>query len=646
MPNQRLLLLNASNIEKFPVYPYAFIQVPAIARQSGLDVICKDLLGIPQEQWKQTIEKLIQQHEPAMILITLRNTDSCDSPDYEKNGSNEGQSTYFPIERTKELIATIREISDLKITVGGFGFSLLSDELMHYLRPDLGVYDGPDDFFAKFDDVKTGDLDNITNLLFFKGEQLILNPRKLYPPFADTEYTSQVIDAMMEFYTSFPSPGFMGATVEIMRGCNHSCVFCAEPHVKGARVRYRDLSVVMKDIEVLVNHGITKIYIVSSELNPDGNEFVLELADRIWLFNESQADDKKIEWYGANYLLKFESEEYERLSRSGFTGGWFDITALDDKNARTMQTPYRNVRLLEHLQIYVKHENKRLSILQSQKMAGARGNNEAGSEREDDFIRWTMFMGNPATTIETIRDTLKIADEEGLSQLFGDCYLNPNIRVYDYEKPDEATLNATYSITPKLERISYRQILPSFAYPPALLQHFGSGEEITKMFTYIADTYLSTKYLETRDWIGFLKQKSTMASITTWVKELSKMKEVHFLKQVRLAANGEAPSGTQRLFTEQPSKEDASAFQDLAKQIAESILGACLKAFPDPFRTFGFPTSLDELEQMTPYKMATMVFSRWSTEEELVHELSEYTRPNLNTVMQDLIQFGIQVMLY
>jgi len=41
MPNQKFLLLNTSNMEAFPVYPYAFIQVPAIARQWGIGVIYK-----------------------------------------------------------------------------------------------------------------------------------------------------------------------------------------------------------------------------------------------------------------------------------------------------------------------------------------------------------------------------------------------------------------------------------------------------------------------------------------------------------------------------------------------------------------------------------------------------------------------------
>ena len=387
MFGQKVLLLNASNLEKFPVYPYAFIQVPAVARQAGIEVICKDLLGIPHERWKQTIQTLIERHNPAMILITLRNTDALIAQDYERDGLKEGgRSAYFPIQRTRELIAAIRAISELKIAVGGFGFSLLPNELMHYLRPDLGVLGGPDDFFAHFEDIKNGELDKVANLLFFQENQLISNPRILYPPLADAEYTPQAIEEMIEFYATFPSPGFQGASVEIMRGCSHACVFCAEPHSAGTKVRYRDLSAVMTDIEILVDHGITQIYIVSSELNPEGNEFILELADRIQSFNNSQAGDRKITWFGANYLLNFESDEYERLYRSGFTGGWFDITALDDENARAMRTPYRNERLLAHLKTFAECGRRQLDLRWAQKALQSETMVRAGDGREDEFI--------------------------------------------------------------------------------------------------------------------------------------------------------------------------------------------------------------------------------------------------------------------
>jgi hypothetical protein len=103
MSGQKALLLNASNMDEYPVYPYAFTQVPAVARRAGVDVICKDLQGIPRERWERTLQALIARYNPAMILITLRNVDSHVSGDYEPGRSK----PYFPIEQTKELIAAI-----------------------------------------------------------------------------------------------------------------------------------------------------------------------------------------------------------------------------------------------------------------------------------------------------------------------------------------------------------------------------------------------------------------------------------------------------------------------------------------------------------------------------------------------------------
>lgn len=641
MFGQKVLLLNSSNVDKFPVYPYAFIQVPAIARQSGIEAICKDMLGIPHERWKQTIQALIEKHNPDMILITLRNTDSLDSTNYEKDDMNaENQNAYFPLERTRELITAIREISDLKIALGGFGFSLLPDELMRYLRPDFGVYEGPNDFFAHFEEVKNGNLDKVANLLFFQEGQLISNPRKLYPPLADAEYTPQTIEAMLEFYAAFPSPGFQGAPVEVIRGCNHSCVFCAEPYSKGAQVRYRELSAVMKDIEILMNHGVTRLYIVSSELNPEGNEFVLELADRIRSFNESQAEDRKITWYGANYLLKFESDEYERLYRSGFTGGWFDITALDDENARAMRTPYRNTRLLSHLKIYVEHQKKQINLLLAQKARGSGVKIQAGDGREDELIRWTMFLGNPATTIETIRNTLRIANLNGLPNLFDSCGLNDHIRVFDYEELDEATIASTYSVTLDLKRTSYQQLLPSFAYPPALLQDF-SEEEISEMFNHIAETYLSKKYQQTRDWHGFVDQKATAASFSRWMAELSNIKEMHL--PIHSGQITEESATFHELFTEKPQEgEILSDASRVAKKTVDFIVSTCLEMFPDFFESLGLPSTADELDQTTPYELAVSVFSRW----EPAVELATQTGSILPEWKHDLLQFCVHAILY
>lgn len=149
-PTNKIIFLNASNMESFPVYPYSFIQVPAIARKFEIDVICQDFLGFPQENWSDIIRQLISYHQPDIILITLRNTDSLTATDYDKSPSgDEDTIPYFPIEQTKNLISTIRNSSSLKIVLGGFGFSVLPEEMMNYLKPDFGVFGGPDEFFEK-----------------------------------------------------------------------------------------------------------------------------------------------------------------------------------------------------------------------------------------------------------------------------------------------------------------------------------------------------------------------------------------------------------------------------------------------------------------------------------------------------------------
>jgi hypothetical protein len=646
--SEKILLLNPSNLATFPVFPYAFIQVPAVARKVDVEVICKDLLGIPLENWKQTVKDLIKQHDPTMIFITLRNTDSLNSQDYDQNDLNEeNKRAYFPIERTKDLITAIRTLSKLKIALGGFGFSVLPGEIMHYLRPDFGVVGGSDGFFEKFEDIKAGKLGDVANLLFFQDGQLISNPRKFYPPLADIEYNPQVIKEMLEFYDSFSTPGLEGAPIEIMRGCNHSCVFCSEPLVGGKQVRYRDLSLVMADIELLVDHGINQIYMISSELNPEGNSFVLQLAERILSFNNEQPKDQRITWFGGNYLLNFSFDEYERLYKSGFTGGWFDITALDDDNARVMRTPYRNKNLLTNLKIYAQFERRKLDHLQLKKASQLKGEGiEEITEHSEDSIKWTLFLGNPSVNTKTIHNTLQVANREGLAQLFNDCYANKNIRVFDYENLDKSTLDVTYSFTSDLERVNYRQMLPSFAYSPALLQDFGSEKEITSMFEHITETYLSTKYLRSRDWHSFVKKNTTTGSIESWVRELQDLYGSGIPALIRPTLQGIVSSSLEPIFHGKTPDMDDKFSENLAKQVVESLLLVCLDMYSDLFGSLGLPNSIDQLEKSTPYDLAVVIFSRWSTEKEIGDELIMQSNSILSESMKALIQFCVQSMLY
>lgn len=530
-----------------------------------------------------------------MFLITLRNTDSMNLVDYqpEARGEDAGKA-YFPIDETKRLIDTIRTVSGRPITVGGFGFSLLAKELMPILRPDFGVAGGPDDFFVHFQEILQGDYNKVANLLYFKGDEVLANERSYFPPSPEREYTPQAIKEMMAFYDRFPEPGFQGAPVEIMRGCSHACVFCCEPFVAGRKVQYRELGAIMGDIELLVENGVTKMYMISSEANPEGNAFILQLADRIKAFNEQQPARRQVSWFGANYLLTFDYDDYRRLYASGFTGGWFDITGLDDRNARVMRTPYRNETLLNHLKDYVRYQREE---------AGCSAAVSAGVA-QDETIRWTMFLGNPATTMETIRETIALANAEGLAGSFDRNYIVRPIRIFDYEEPSSETLAVTFSIDSRLRQVAYRQTMPSFAYPPALLEHLGSEAAIESMFNYISETFLSTHYEETRDWSAFLEEATPEA----------------------LAGNLPSP--------------------EQAKERIDAFLQEFLENYREELAAVGLPSTWAELEQLTPYALAARLYGHWNSESAVRTVLYAQMRIELGDKRQHLADFFVKAILY
>lgn len=641
---RKVILLNASNMESYPVYPYAFIQVPAVARLYGVEVICQDLLGVHQDDWGKLFQKLLSDHDPAMILITLRNTDSMVAADYEPESLNKShRKAYFPIKRTRELITTIREISTNKIVVGGFAFSLLADDLMGYLQPDFGVFGGPDGFFEHFDDIQMGEYRQIPNLLYFLNGDPVSNHRNFYPPHNVPEYTSNKIVEMIEFYERFPDPGFQGAPVEIIRGCCHRCVFCAEPHVEGRRVQYRDLSAVMADIKFLADNGITKMYMISSELNPEGNDFLLNLADHIKTFNLDQPDGAKVTWFGSNYLLNLKASEFNKLYESGFTGGWFDVTALDDENARAMRTPYKNNHLIKDLKTYLQVK----TAWSAERMKGSESTNlgeHAASDNPE--INWTMFLSNPATTIATVRKTLKIASQESFAKNFSSCSIIKNIRVFDYQALVDDAMDLVYSVSPALKHVDYDQLLPSFGFPLALLEHFGHESTLQEFFEHIAETYLSLKYIKTRDWHDFIQTNTTLPLINDWLKELADLKGGRSACLDEGLFNQDGTSNIETIFDESPASLEEYHDQRYALQLVDGFLSDCMDYFPEVLRSLYLPDSQEWTNQLTAYEMARIVYSRWSNPEQLVYDIKQNCQHLQSSNLCEFIRFCVLALLY
>jgi hypothetical protein len=498
-----LLLLNASNYPRVPIFPYAFVQVSEIARRHGLRVEFHDLLGTPPRSSKAVLERLLRRHRPRAIGLHVRQTDSLLVEEYRTYGSSRpDERPFLPVEETERIVKELRELCSLPVLLGGHGFTSNARGLFDHLKPDLAVVGEPDGLFERWADVLAGrHLETVPNLLYRRGDRVIASERHFFPPSRNPEYTPEIVDAIKRFYgerflheQTFP--------VEVMRGCPYRCYFCVEPAVKGREARIRNLDAVMEDIELLASHGLGRIWLVCSELNVFGPDLALELAGRIAKLQEKLA--APIRWYAFSLPARMGEEVWRTLARSGFRGGFNTFMSLDDENLKKGRIPHRAIDAVE--------EYKNIETIAA----------ETGSDASDLRARGTLalFLGNAFATIETVSRSLALLREHGVLETARVPLVLSATRVFEVLTPDDGreqnllcSFGADGAAPPDVSR------LPTFEYPKALLDHFGDRRAMDTFFTWVQTTLLSRGHESHKSWPLFLANVTQRATLLGWLRD-------------------------------------------------------------------------------------------------------------------------------
>jgi hypothetical protein len=497
-----ILFVNLSNWPGRPVYPYAFVQVSALARQAGLSVVRWDGLGLRREHQLECIAHLVAEHRPRAVAFTIRQSDSTIASDYEvADGDTCPKHPWFPVEDTRAAIQLVREVSDAAVLVGGFTFTVNPVSAAEYLQPDLGVVGEPDEFLDCFDQVLDGRTHGVSNLLYRADGQWRRNQRVFHGPLADLEYTEEIVDELFRFHGErvlrsthlADVPGLNTAddtgrsiAIEISRGCPAACAFCCEPAVKGRAIRLRPLDVVEAEIRNLLRYGLRYYWFVCSELNFT-RDHVLELAERLIRINESQP--RPIYWRSYFLPVRFDKDELRILMRSGLlleqNGPFSD---LSDQTLRQMREPYRAKHALRHIKDLIALNQE--PEFQSRKMSR--------------WILWS-WLWNPFATLESVRSTLHAFSAEGLDLLYDQAEGYPALRVYECldRIPEEARRHAI--VVTGSEATPKSLVHPAFYYSRDLVEHFGGIPEVHRFQAYAHDTMLSRRYRTTRDWPFFAR---------------------------------------------------------------------------------------------------------------------------------------------
>ncbi len=554
-----LLLLNATNLPWRPIFPYAFVQVSAVARRHGLDVEVVDLLDVPKERWRDFLSFHVARTQPRMIGLHIRQGDSVFIDDY--YASPNGPATtrnYFPIDDNKHLVQTLRDVSRAPLIAGGFGFTTHAARLFEHLQLDYGVQGDPDDVFAHFEDVVAGrDLSKVKSLIHRDGSKAVLNERGYYQPYESIEYVDPIFEKLVQFYGHKEVFGNNPPTVavEVMRGCPFRCFFCTEPHVKGRDFRHRSLDVVEAELDQLLARQIRRFWFICSELDIQGVGFGLQIAERIIRLQEKHKGPP-IEW-SAYALPRLEEDELRLLQRAGYAGALNDVLSLDDENLKKARVPYRSHQAVAFLKAVTKLDREEAA-------ASATNANAAVSKVTAGLTQRTpkelasilgLFLGNAHATPETISRTLARIHDEGLHENYRGGIPFPSTRVFapDGQPICETTERGLRTYGPEGERpVDF--IHPTFYYSDFLIERLGSPAAIMDFMRYVGDTFMSIGHRAKKDWSWFLANHISMDAFGELLASAGAPADVVGLRRLfaphplgKIAANASAKTAIDRV---------------------------------------------------------------------------------------------------
>ena len=176
------------------------------------------------------------------------------------------------------------------------------------------------------------------------------------------------------------------ASVVTSRGCPYECIFCSAPAWTGRKVRYRNPSLCVDEIEDLARLGFTETTI-------EDDLFTLYRKHFLAVCGELIARDTRIRWSAFSRVDTITPEIVETMARVGCQAICFGV---ESGNQEVLDLIKKNSNLAK-----VKH---------AMRMA-----QDAGSCALASFI-----VGLPGETEETLRKTVEFAEE--LKQEFGSLY--------------------------------------------------------------------------------------------------------------------------------------------------------------------------------------------------------------------------------
>ncbi len=307
-----LTLINTNRITP-PIAPVGLDYVADAARQAGVHVEILDL-GLADEP-----DRMLSDHfarcDPELVAVSFRNVDDCFWP---------GGSWFVP--ELRAVVHRIRELSQSPIVLGGVGFSIFPQQIVHQCGADFGIRgDGERSLPELLRQLRTDRrLDLVDGLIWSHDSTIRANP-PAWPEKLSIPTTRDAVDNAAYFRLG----GQIG--VETKRGCSRRCLYCADPLAKGSSERLREPKEVADEIEALLAQGVDVLHLCDSEFNlpPSHAQAVCDEFIR-------RRFDSRVRWYAYLAVVPFDADLAANMRRAGCVG--IDFTA--DSAAASLLATY------------------------------------------------------------------------------------------------------------------------------------------------------------------------------------------------------------------------------------------------------------------------------------------------------------------
>lgn len=318
----KILMISANaSAEPYAVYPLGMSVIAGALVRAGHDVHQYDFLQAGMSL--DSVADVIHEQKPGLIGISIRNIDSV-------NMLNEKRY----VETAAQIVEKIREVTDVKVVIGGSAVSIMPEKIMEAVRADHAIVGEGETLFVDF--VRNAERGVFPSAPILRIPRM-LDGEQFAPPLYDP--------VLMDFYLR--QGGI--ANVQTKRGCTFKCVYCNYPVLEGKTIRARNADLIVDTLEMLLDRFAVKhIFFVDSVFNDGQGEF-LEVPKAM------KRRGLSIPWTGFFKPEGLDDESVALMAETGLAHAEVGADAATDITLKRLAKKYRYRDIVENNALLRRH---------------------------------------------------------------------------------------------------------------------------------------------------------------------------------------------------------------------------------------------------------------------------------------------------